>query len=265
MIPSAEIILRTCTRTNVMPGGWQRYVPFEKRELVLGCVRSLILSAEAAKSVADIGFTILDDGSDPGALDIIMTWLKLAALPARLEQLGGVGFNKSALRQFELSKNSKADFVYSVEDDYLHSLEAMTAMVRDILGFESNLGGSLTAIHPFDDPFTYYHHEKMASSKVVLGSDRHWRTNTFSTNTIFTRPAVFQQHWQVFAKLANEYGINTTTEHTTINHLWNNGVDRQGPVYLMTPIPSLALHLSYNNQPPFMDWKKWWPEIEVNP
>ena len=240
--------------------GWQRYVPYEKKQIVLGCVHSLFRSAAMVPKDVSLRVHIIDDGSDDHALREFQRLADVFSLVCDIEQLGGVGFNASALRQFELCAQSKARWVYSVEDDYLHCPEALPTMLTDCNHFQEMLGNSPVAIHPYDDPFTYYHTDKMSNSKIVLGHDRHWRTNTFSTNTLFTQPHVFLNHFDVFAKLATEYGVTDTTEHTTINHLWNNGVDRQGPVSLFTPIPSLALHLSYNNEPPFLQWQKWWDE-----
>jgi hypothetical protein len=260
-LPSLEIILRTCTRKNVTTGQWQRIVPFEKKEIVLGCTWSLFKSINAAKSVADFKVTLIDDGSDEYSLELISSWAHMFQFKLEMDLLGGVGFNQSALRQFEKAAKSQADWVYSVEDDYLHCTEAVAAFIKDSALFKTRLDQNPIAIHPFDDPFTYWHTDKMSSSKLVLGCNRHWRTNTFSTNTLFAEPRVFLDNFSVFEKLAKEYGITTTNEHTTINLLWNNGVDRSGPVYLFTPIPSLALHLSYNNAPPFMDWKNWWDDF----
>lgn len=254
-----EVILRTCTHTNVTNNQWKRYVPFEKKEIVLGCVASLFSAIQKLKRECHVVTTILDDGSDEDSLDLIQKLAQQKGIEIVLKKLGGLGFNKSALLQFDLCRQSSAKYVYSVEDDYLHTPDSLVAMYFDIQHFEKQMQQTApVALHPFDDPFTYYHTEKMSSSKVVLGKHTHWRTNAFSTNTLFTTPEVFKKHWAPFEKLANEYGNGTTNEHTTINLLWNNGIDRRGPVFLFTPIPSLALHLSYNNEPPFINWREWW-------
>ena len=257
-----EVILRTCTSANVTNSSWKRYVPFNKKEIVLGCVASLFSAIQNLKPECQLRTTILDDGSDEDSLELIQKLADKKDIEISLQRLNGVGFNKSALLQFDHCRQSQAKYVYSVEDDYLHTPDSLLAMYFDIQHFEKQTQAStqkpLVALHPFDDPFTYYHTDKMSNSKVVLGNHTHWRTNTFSTNTLFTKPEVFKTHWAPFEKLANGYGDGKTNEHTTINLLWNNGIDRLGPVFLFTPIPSLALHLSYNNKPPFINWREWW-------
>jgi hypothetical protein len=257
-----EIILRTCTRTNVTNNNWKRYVPFNKKEIVLGCAASLFSAIQNLKPECPVRTKVLDDGSDTESLELIQQLAQKKGVEIDLQKLNGVGFNKSALLQFDRCRQSQAKYVYSVEDDYLHTPNSLLAMYFDIQHFEKQTQASpqkpFVALHPFDDPFTYYHTDKMSNSKVVLGQQTHWRTNTFSTNTLFTRPDVFKNYWAPFEKLANDYGDGKTDEHTTINLLWNNGIDRLGPVFLFTPIPSLALHLSYNNEPPHIDWREWW-------
>lgn len=253
-----EVILRTCTRANVTNNGWQRFVPFSKKEIVIGCATSLFSAIAQAQTATPIKTLILDDGSDDETLLQLKTVAQKKNIDLTLQQLGGVGFNESALLQFDLCRKSQAQYVYSVEDDYLHSPDSLLTMFSDIQHFERQTQHPQIAIHPFDDPFTYFHADKMANSKIVLGRNRHWRTNTFSTHTLFAKPSLFREHWAPFEKLAKEYGHTDTNEHTTINLLWNNGIDREGPVFLFTPIPSLALHLSYNNEPPFIDWQMWW-------
>lgn len=258
-----EVVLRTCTHSNVFNNTqgdvqWKRYVPFDKTQIVLGCLASLFTAIQKLNTECSVSTTVLDDGSDDESLFQIRQLAEKKGIQINLEPLGGIGFNKSALVQFDRCRKSSSKYVYSVEDDYLHTPDSLLAMYLDIQHFEKQTQYQHVALHPFDDPFTYYHTDKMSNSKIVLGKNRHWRTNTFSTNTLFTKPDVFINHWAPFEKLANEYGNGTTNEHTTINLLWNNGIDRLGPVFLFTPLPSLALHLSYNNEPPFIDWRQWW-------
>lgn len=104
------------------------------------------------------------------------------------------------------------------------------------------------ALHPNDDLFSYIDPKKITNAKIVSGTTRHWRTNTHSPNTLYTEPIIFKTYWNVFEELALKYGTGIT-EEDTIDVLWNNGVDRLGPVYLFSPIPSLATHISYNNHP----------------
>jgi hypothetical protein len=83
--------------------------------------------------------------------------------------------------------------------------------------------------------------------------------------------AVFKAYFPVFKKLALGYGYGVE-ESDTINHLYNNLVEHGGPVTLFSPIPSLAVHLSYEAPTEIttemFNWKTRWeevqPAIEIN-
>jgi hypothetical protein len=254
-LTSLDIVLRTCTTTNVNNSGWRRWLDVSKPTLVERCVRSLVASINQIDPGIHVHLLVLDD--DLAANVMVQQQLAPLRCTWSVEHLGGVGHNASALRQFQACRHSDADFVYAVEDDYLHEPLALSTMIHDHVLFEQRLHNAV-AIHPFDDPFCYWHADKMCSSRVVAGVNRHYRTNTFSTYTIFSTPYLFRQHWNKWETLATRYGVDDTTEHTTINTLWNNGVDRHGDVYLFTPIPSLATHISYNNKPLFYDTLALW-------
>ena len=50
---------------------------------------------------------------------------------------------------------------------------------------------------------------------------------------------------------------NKIHEGTTINHIWRNDAK------LFTPIPSLALHMGFDEQKDaYLDWKELWDSID---
>lgn len=250
-----EIILRTCTNSSITQG-WKRFIDVEKKELVRRCVGSLIKSINNS-NYSDIKLTVIDHNSQD--LDLVQSLLDQCLCKYQLINFTEPGFNASAHYQFLLCRDSTADMVYSVEDDYLHEIHAIDILCNDYNYF-SQMTRRLIAMHPADDPFSYLHSDKMYSAKIVAGSDRYWRTNKNSTHTLFSSPQLFKMFWNKFEKLSLNYSVDNTTEHNTINLIWDNGVDAAGEVLLFTPMPGLASHISYNNKPLFYNIDKVWEE-----
>ena len=254
---SLDIIVRTHDKSNVSK--YQRFISVSKRKLVEGCITSLINSANLCDNIINI--IILDDHSSQEFLNNLQDILKTSRHPTRVISLDQGGPNQSALQQFEYCKNSTADLVYSVEDDYLHSPSAISEMLYeyDNLAKKYNLPQPL-CIFPWDQPEDY--DPKHNDPELIMrGQYRHWKTGWFTTNTIMTSPKVFQDYWKIFKKLATQYtewdgtGDKNDTIHegNTISYIWTNHIVR------INPIPSLVLHMqSTSQEDPYIDWKYWW-------
>ena len=257
-----HVILRTCDRCNVHVDWRVRFCDMPKIDLIKGCYQSL-LNTIAAVTNHHIKLTVLDDHSS----DELKNHIKQvsAHLPDfEFVELPEYGYNYSALKQFELCRDTQADLVYSVEDDYLHQLSALQEMIDSYYLFAAKLEKTAIVLYPFDAPEEY--DPPKHTCFVVHGSARHWRTGEFTTNVMFAPPEIFRDNWQPFEFLAKHYNGDYLTplpegtirwgEENTIWNIWNSGRATR-----FNPVPSLALHLQFDKQiDPFIDWKKWWDE-----
>jgi hypothetical protein len=254
---SLDIIIRTHDKSNVSK--FPRFISVSKRELIEGCMTSLINATNQCKN--KIKITILDDHSSQEFLNNLKSILKTSKHPTKIILLEKGGPNQSALKQFEYCKNSTADLVYSVEDDYLHSPSALYEMLSeyDYVSSKYNLPQPL-CIFPWDQPEDY--DPKHNTPELIMrGQYRHWKTGWGTTYTMMTSPKVFQEHWELFEKLATQYTEwdgtgnknNTIHEGNTISYIWSKHIIR------INPIPSLVLHMQSSLQEdPYIDWKYWW-------
>ena len=254
---SLDIIIRTHDKSNISK--FPRFISVSKRELIEGCMTSLINSANQCKN--KINIIILDDHSSQEFLHNLHNILKTSRHSIKIISLEEGGPNQSALSQFEYCKNSTADLVYSVEDDYLHSPSALFEMLSeyDYLSSKYNLPQPL-CIFPWDQPEDY--DSKHNTPELIMrGQYRHWKTGWGTTFTMMTSPKVFQDHWELFEKLATEYkewdgtGNKNDTIHegNTISYIWSKHIIR------INPIPSLVLHMQSSLQEDsYIDWKYWW-------
>jgi len=253
-----EIILRTHDLGNVHLDR-ERYCGIDKTTLILGCLSSLINAANMVES-HEVNFKILDDHSTDTLKQGIYALFAKSKWPYELYNMSEPGYNYSALKQFEFCRDSEADLVYSIEDDYLHCPTALVEMLDCYQLFKDKSGQEIV-IFPFDQPDDYVS-PWMEPCFVVHGTKRHWRTGTWTTNSFMLRPQVLIDHWPAFEKLATEYNpdySNPDIEHihegNTIREIWQNHAVR------FSPIQSLALHMQFNTQmDPYIDWTTWWEQ-----
>lgn len=253
-----DIIVRTCDHTNVHTHE-ERYVRVSKGELIAKCVASLVQSANMSSD--DIKIIVLDDHSTEQTIASLHTILNTSKHPWEIRQLDGTGFNYTAVEQYRAARSAR-DHVYIIEDDYLHFPTAIIEMIEEYQYFSTQMN-TVVALYPFDMPDNYIAPWVNTPCHIVLGHHRHWRTNLWTTNCFFTHKSVIEKFWDTFYLLASEYktdfGVaNNIHEGTTISNIWKHHV----PV--LTPIPSIALHMQFEQQrDPFIDWEKLWHSIKL--
>ena len=159
----------------------------------------MINSANFVKN-AEINFVILNDRCSKNCIKKIHDIFSRSKHPYQLIDLKIPGFNHSAFKQFEYCKNSSADLVYSVEDDYLHCTEAIQEMLFsfNFLKSQYNLKKEL-CIFPFDNPEDYVPNE-IYPGRVFRTPIRHWREGIWTTFTMMTTPKIFQDNWELFER-----------------------------------------------------------------
>ena len=255
-----EVFLRTCDRTNVHTDWRVRYHNIPKSQLTLGCTQSLITSINHCQQ-HEIKLTVLDDHSSEETVAALISMLDDSGISYEFVPLEQIGYNYSAHQQWLRCRDSHANLVYSVEDDYLHCPSAIHEMTASFELFCDRLKRNDIVLYPFDEPSEY--NPPARPDFVVHGSHRHWRTGIFTTNVMMTTPQLFQQHWELFEVLALKYNgdyLKPRTEHyeesNTIWTIWQNN-----RAVRFSPIPSLALHMQFEQQQdPFIDWQQWWEQ-----
>ncbi|MCV7410466.1 hypothetical protein AWC05_00280 [Mycobacterium florentinum] len=250
-----DIHLQTHSEINVHGG--QRYVDAPKSEVMLRCTQSLVTSINRAEG--DIILRVFDDHSSPEVLPTLHRILETCDHPVEFIALDDRGYNASCLASFSRARDDARELVYLVEDDYLHTPSAIQEMFDVHKLLRDKLGGREVALHPYDDPDNYRHPIfSREDCRVVYGTERHWRTNTHTTNTCWIELETLGRNWELFELLARHSSTPYGQEHhifeaSTINTIWRE------QVALFTPIPSLALHLQYEgHKDPYLDWTRWW-------
>lgn len=249
-----DIFLRTCEKNSIRSD--KRCVSDPRSELVRKCVHSLVSSVE--KSIADTKLWIVDDNSS----EDFVSWLKetTANIDSEIVNVELTGHNTSAAKTFQMAKENTRDLLYVVEDDYFHHPAAIDTLINSWRILSEQLSTDSVGIHPYDCVDRYDNPEP---ARVLYHLNMYWRTITKTTYTVMLHKDVFSQYYDVFNKLAYGYGaVRGINEDTTINLLYNNGVSQGGPIFMFSPMPSLAVHLEHrtptNLLNGFYNWKQVW-------
>lgn len=263
-----DVVLRTSVNNAVRP--WKRIIDVPRDVLVFKCLKSLVNSInEFDEQEIQIKLTVLDDRSSSENLDKIKKYLSECNRDTELISLNTDGYNGqtgSALAQFAYGRDCEG-LVYMVEDDYFHSIDSIRRMTESWLYFRSRTDLLDVAIYPYDSTHLYEpeNNGMHAPTRLFLINNHYWRTTEKTANTIFLHSNTIKKYWPLFEKLGIEFP-NVTEDHT-INRMYNNTVTTGGPVSLFSPVPSLAVHVSYNMpgiiNTNFIDWPKRFEELSL--
>jgi predicted O-methyltransferase YrrM len=258
---SVHVILRTCSNSLLSNDNKERICGNDRENMIMRCVFSLIEAINFCNF--KIKLTILDDHSEKTFIHKLNLLLSKCKHLTEVIHLSERGFNHSAYMQFKIASESET-LVYMVEDDYLHSRESLVQMYTAYHNFKSLDSVSEVIINPHDDPYRYVP-DRIEPCKIFLGGGRYWRTVRQTTYTLFTHSNFIKQNFHVFETLAK--GYPHLQEDQTINKLYNNLVFHGGAATVFSPIPSLAVHLSYfpdiQRTDDMLNWQTRWNEMDL--
>lgn len=281
-INSLTIIIRSYTFGDVTDGkvmldqNKKRIFNLPKIEYTLRTIRSIITSCEIARESfkdVDIKIIITDDKSKKESLDRIDKVLKTSSLKTQLINLSENEFDdqiktidtngksisrnmvsnmRNLLKSIQIVKDEDSDLFYFLEDDYIHTKDAITEMLFTYEKISSQLNKELF-LCPADYPYLY---SSIDNSKIFFGNMRHWRTINESLITFLTSKKMIN-------KYMNDLILMSTIRHHPMERRLHDIYSKE---YCLSPIPSLAMHATNINSiyglPPNFDWKKIWNENE---
>ena len=153
-------------------------------------------------------------------------------------------------KAFLVAKNQCKDLIYFVEDDYLHQRDAIDEMIYAYERISSQTSRELI-LCPSDYPYLY---TKIDSTNIFLGSNKHWRVVDETLCTFLTSKKILDKHWN---KLISMCQFEHYPFEKPLHDIYKSE-------YCLSPIPSLAIHLTNVNSTyglsPTLDWRKVWEE-----
>ncbi len=275
-VKSLTIILRTCASVNMLQQSKKRLFNQEKSEYTLRSLNSIIRSINYAKDLfknINLELIIVDHNSDQHVKDKIKSIISNQSFKSQFINLNIDEFKKginplneqketvtpnmisnmSNIHKSLLIGKKSEDLVYFVEDDYIHTLEAIKEMVLTYEKLATMLKNEII-LCPADYPYLY---SEVYNTNVFLGDKRHWRVVSETLGTFLMSKQIILKYW-------DELTYMCKFQHHPFEKPLHFIYEKE---YCFTPIPSLAIHLTNINSiygiSPNMDWKKIWDENEL--
>jgi hypothetical protein len=268
------VIFRSCTSINMLTQNKKRLFDQNKSEYTFRSLNSIIVSLNQAKiTFPEIKFDIIiiDYNSKKEDLEQMKKQLNKTNFKNTvinldinefLDNIKKVNTKNEKVTENQMSnmsnihksllfaKNECSDLVYFVEDDYLHRQEAINEMILTYERISSQLNRELI-LCPADYPYLY---TKIDSTNIFLGANKHWRKVEETLCTFLTSKIIVEKYWNKFIWMCN-------FEHYPFEQPLH---DIYKSEYCLSPIPSLAIHLTNINSifglSPNINWKKIWEE-----
>tara|TARA_Y100000590_G_scaffold468692_1_gene652609 strand:- start:143 stop:1174 length:1032 start_codon:yes stop_codon:yes gene_type:complete len=275
-VKSLTVILRTCASVNMLTQSKKRIFEKEKQEYTMRSLNSIINSINFAKKLFEninLELIIVDHNSEKKIIDRIKSLISNQFFKTRLIHLNVNDFKKNInpvneknekvtdnqisnmanIHQSLILAKECEDLIYFVEDDYIHSIQAVKEMILTYEKLSSILKKDLI-LCPSDYPYLY---SKIENSKIFLGEKNHWRSIKETLCTFLMSKEMVVKYW-------NELTSTCKFEHYPFEKPFHKIYEQE---YCLSPIPSLAIHFTNINSifglSPNTDWEKAWNESEI--
>ena len=266
-----KIILRTCTSELIMDQNKRRIFDKEKNEYTFRTLKSLIKSINRASLIfKNIKFDLIvtDTNSPKEDIDKIQEMLNKSNIENKFKSIDldsfkdkiKSGYSKAKFSNMAnfytsltIANGESADIIYFVEDDYLHSEDAITEMIFAYEKFSTIFSRDLVLL-PSDYPYLY---TKDEATKIYLGEKYHWRLVSESLVTFMTSKSVIDENYNNLKKMGIEW---TDPWEKPLHNIYKSNP-------CLSPVPSLAVHCANINSvfgiSPFVDLKELWEKNKV--
>ena len=238
-----------------------RYTGTPKIEVSKRCIKSLIHSLNYLVNYTDVevDLQVFDDHSTEDFIEYLEETLKQCNFSYNLDHLETKGILPSFDALYNYGKLFGEDLVYFPQDDYLYEETCFVEMI-DIYNQmnQSKYNGIAKSIcvYPYNDPYRYEDHN-IVPVRIIQGSKRHWRTSYQTASCFMIEHKMLVEEWDLFEGFY-KHPVDPKMEDDTINKLFQE----RGHV-LVTPIPSLALHVQFEREKdPYIDWTVLWNKFK---
>ena len=275
-VKSLTRILRTCASVNMLTQSKKRLFDQEKLEYTLRTLNSIIKSINFAREIfnnVNLELIIVDHNSEKQVVDKIKSILSNQFFKSRFiplivdnfkkdinpinEKNEQVIFNQisnmSNIHQSLLLAKESNDLIYFVEDDYIHSIQAIKEMILTYEKLSSMLKSELI-LCPTDYPYLY---SEIENTNIFLGDKHHWRSIKETLCTFLMSKEMVVKYWDELTSMCK-------FEHYPFEKPLHNIYEKE---HCLSPIPSLAIHLTNINSvfglSPNIDWKETWDENKL--
>ncbi|MDA7828997.1 glycosyltransferase family 2 protein [bacterium] len=270
-VKSLKILLRTCTSELIMDQNKRRIFDKEKNQYTFKTLITIIKSINyASKNFKNISFELIvtDTNSNEDDIKKIKEILSKSNINHKFISISledfkdkiTPGYSKAKFSNMAnfynsllIAKNEKADLIYFVEDDYLHTQGAITEMIYSYEKFYSVFSSEVILL-PADYPYLY---SKDDNTKIYLGEKVHWRLVSESLVTFMTSKDLVDKYFNDLERMGIEW---VDPWEKPLHKIYETN-------HCLSPIPSLAVHCANINSvfgiSPFIDLKNLWEDTKL--
>lgn len=221
-------IYRTCN-AELAPSEFKEERPawFDKRR----CFESLLRSAKGQ----GLDIHVLFDGDAGSEFAAFLRSKPIAGFTGVDVRSNGL----SLLACYELAAKLEYDYVYFLEDDYLHQADAISLLREGLKAFPQ----SLLTLYDHPDRYTRDDDETRGRESIFMTARRHWRTAESTTCSVAMERSLF-------LKIRRDMAMFSNFDRAMYRHLL-----RERGLRLLTPMPGPATHISKRFMGPLVDWE----------
>lgn len=246
------IAVRTCGAVFSL---WNqdRIVDADKPTIMFTCLNSILKTVSNSKN--EIVFSIHDDSSSDDQKQLMQKMVKHYDIQCEFIDSG----KKNNLRtQYHWLKEQDCEYVYYLEDDYLHVPTAIDDMI-DMCEYMKVFWPGDYAVFPMNHPHRYHSPEAMNPSYIIKGPKGYWRSAFHTTCTFLISKHAADKYDSIIREMAYIWEVNGAPEDQYINRIW-----REQETRLIYPMDTLAWHISdESNRDTLSNWQKVWNENET--
>ena len=147
----------------------------------------------------------------------------------------------SLLSCFELAEQLYGDYIYFIEDDYLHYLNAVEVLYEGLQEFSDHI----LTLYDHPDRYTRSDDFDRDRESIYISGSTHWRTGESTTCTLALGRDLFLSNLDLFKGFK-------LRDRSLFRFL-----RRSRGVKLLSSLPGLATHLHQDMLSPFGNWKQW--------
>jgi hypothetical protein len=246
------IAVKTCGTVYSL-WGEPRIVDADKPTIMFTCLNSLLKTIAASKN--EIIFSIHDDSSTEEQRNQMQLMVAMHGVKCEFIDSGKKNNFKT---QYHWLKEQDCDYVYLVEDDYLHVTSAIDDMI-DMCEYMKVFWPGDYAVFPMNHPHRYHSVGAMNPSYIIKGPKGYWRSAFHTTATFLMSKEGSIKYDSILKEQAYMWEINGAPEDKIINRIW-----REQETRLIYPMETLAWHISdESNRDEPSNWKQVWNENEI--
>jgi hypothetical protein len=203
----------------------------------INCFKSLIMSYNNSKFKDEIKIYVLMQTTDGNPSSSILEKTVIDTGCEILFHKGASDLESKTNQLLFYKSNFSNDFVYFVEDDYLHSKEALDCIYTGVKKFGLVTGYDHYDRYSRDDDLTY------GKELLFFHEGRHWRTAESTTNTWAASPEIMK----TVTPYCEHYGIG---DRIFFRHIYY-----EQKIRLHQPIPGVSTHAHEPYMSPGVNWQ----------